>query len=399
MPLTMSEKKAVTNKMRDEYRKASRKRKSQMLDEFVKLTDYNRNYAARKLRSPNVSKIYTRHKKVLQKPRGRKRFYGEEMIDPLRKIWASMDFACASRVAGGMEDMLDAMLRHGELEVEGEVLSKLRTISASTIERLIAPSRKNMQIRGRSTTKPGSLLKSQIPVRLGTEWDDAQVGFVEMDLVAHCGTTTRGQYVNTLDVTDVASGWSEQRACINKARIHVKAALEDIKASLPFELLGVDSDNGTEFINDHLLVWCKEQDIVFTRSRPNKKNDGCYVEQKNWSIVRQNIGYRRFETQEEVNLLNMIYDLISDHNNFFMPSVKLVEKKRDGSRIIKRYSKPTTPYRRLMSSSDINQKTKDRLTRLYKQLNPSELRREIARLRDILYGYNTTPQDHERGNG
>ena len=399
MPLTMSEKKAVTNQMRDEYKKASKKRKGQMLDEFVKLTGYNRSYGARKLRSPKVSRIYKRHKKVLQKPRGRKRFYGEEMIDPLRKIWASMDFACASRVAGGMEDMLDAMLRHGELAANAEVLSKLKTISASTIDRLLAPTRKNMQIKGRSTTKPGSLLKSQIPIRRGTEWDDAKIGFVEIDLVAHCGTTTKGQYANTLDVTDIMSGWSEQRAVINKARVHVIAALKNVKESLPFKLLGVDSDNGSEFINDHLLTWCTEEDLVFTRGRSGEKNDGCYVEQKNWSIVRQNVGYKRFETQREVDILNMMYDLISDHNNFFMPSVKLESKERDGSRIIKKYSKPMTPYRRLLASDDINQKTKDRLTKLFKQLNPSELRREIVRLRDILYGYTTMPQDRERGNG
>jgi len=388
----MSEKKAVTNKMRDEYRKASKKRKSQILDEFVRLTDYNRNYGARVLRSSKVSQRQEKYKKILQKPRGRKPTYGPEMIGPLQKVWAGMDFACAKRMRGGLDDMVDAMVRFGELSLSDEVLEKLGTISASTIDRLLAPARKKMKVKGRATTKPGTLLKSQIPIRLGTEWDDARIGFVECDLVAHCGTSTRGQYVNTLNVTDIVSGWSEQRAVLNKAQIHVLAALKDIKDSLPFKLLGVDSDNGSEFINNHLLKWCSKENLVFTRSRPHKKNDGCYVEQKNWSIVRQNIGYKRFETQGEVDLLNMIYDLISDHNNFFMPSVKLESKVRDGSRVIKKYTKPITPYRRLMASDDIDTATKDRLTELFKQLNPLELRREIARLRDILYGWDTRPQ-------
>jgi len=310
-----------------------------------------------------------------------------------------MDFACAKRMAGGMGDMLDAMVRFDEIDVDDEVMGKLRTVSASTIERLLGPTKKSMQIKGRATTKPGTLLKSQIPIRTGTEWDDLRPGFVECDLVTHCGITTKGQYVCTLNVTDVYSGWSEQRAVLNKAQIHVIKAIEDIALALPFKLLGIDSDNGTEFINNHLLKWCNQENLTFTRGRPYKKNDGCYVEQKNWSIVRQNIGYKRFESKREADLMNMIYDLVSCHNNFFMPSVKLESKKRDGARVTKKYSKPLTPYRRLLACDQIDTDTKKRLTEQFESLNPLELRREIVRLRDILYGHHTMPRTEEGGIG
>lgn len=385
MPLTMSERQSVTNEMRDEYRKAGKKEKGRILDEFSMLAGYNRNYASRKLRSPKETRSYKKVKKGLQKPRGRKRTYGPEMLEPLIKVWAVMDMACGKRCKAGMADVTDALVKYGELEYPFETINKLKSMSASTIDRLLAVQRKKMNLKGRSTTKPGTLLKSQIPIRTGTDWDECHPGFVKMDTVAHCGDSTRGQYLVTLDVTDMETTWSEQRAALNKAQSHVFPEVQEVRCRLPFDLQGIDSDGGSEFINDEMYRFCKSEGILFTRGRPYKKNDGCHIEQKNWSIVRQTVGYGRFETQEECDLLNMIYDYLRLLTNFFMPSQKLVSKGRDGGRIIRKLDTPQTPYRRVLASKYVSQADKDRLTKLFATLNPGELRREVTRLVEELY--------------
>ncbi len=377
----MAEKKAITREMRRRYNKATKPEKAAMLDELTALTGWTRSYASRALR-------HKRPKRSGPETRGRKKTYTPEVMIPLRKVWASLDYACGKRVAAGMDDILDALLRAGELPCEPHVTGMLRAMSAATIDRILAPDRAKTTLKGRSTTKPGTLLKSQIQIRTGTEWDDAVPGFIEIDLVAHCGDSTRGEYCNTLDATDIATGWTETRAVKNKAQVHVFAALQDIVASLPFPLLGIDSDNGSEFINAHLLHYCTERDVTFTRSRAHRKNDGCHVEQKNWSVVRQNVGYARFSTPEELELLNEIHALVRLHTNFFMPSAKLVSKTRDGSKVTKRYDEPTTPYRRVLSRDDIAPAAKEALTAQFKTLNPADLRRRIGRLQDELYKLN-----------
>jgi hypothetical protein len=389
MPLTMSEKHAVANELRDRYRKASKKQKQILLDEFSCLTGYNRCYAARKLRSHRP-----RQEKKRPPPgrQGRKRFYLTDIIDPLSKIWAVMNFACGKRLAAGMPDLLGALCRHGELHCDPGVIDKLRRMSPATIDRLLTDKRKALSPHGRATTKPGSLLKSQIPIRMGSEWDDTRPGFVEMDLVAHCGDSTRGMYANTLDVTDIATGWSEQAAVVNKAQVHVFAAFQLLRSRFPFPLLGVDSDNGSEFINQEMLRYCIQENLVFTRSRPYKKNDGCHIEQKNWSIVRQIAGYGRFETQAETDLLNRIFELVRLHNNFFMPSVKLVGKVRDGAHVTKRYDPPLTPFKRVLASESVSQDAKMYLGRLFDGLNPLDLNRRISLLVSELYNLNNTLQ-------
>lgn len=385
----MSEKHAVTNELRDRYRKASKKQKQILLDEFASLTGYNRSYAARKLRSHR-----TRHERKLPPPgrQGRKRTYLADVIDPLSRIWAVMNFACGKRLAAGMLDVLSALCRHGKLHCGTDVLDKLRRMSPATIDRLLSVKRKEISPHGRTTTKPGSLLKSQIPIRMGSEWDDNRPGFVEMDLVAHCGDSTRGMYANTLDVTDIATGWSEQAAVVNKAQVHVFAAFQQLRSRFPFPLLGVDSDNGSEFINSEMLRYCIQENLVFTRSRPYKKNDGCHIEQKNWSIVRQIAGYGRFETQTETDLLNRIFGLVRLHNNFFMPSVKLIGKVRDGSHVTRMCDPPLTPFKRVLASESVSQDTKQSLWRLFDGLNPLDLKRRISQLVSELYNLNDTLQ-------
>jgi len=381
MPLSMAEKKVLTREMRRRYKKASKKEKAAMLDELTALTGWCRSYASRALR---------REPKRRSGPetRGRKKTYPPEVMLPLRRVWAIMDFACGKRVAAGIGDVLDALRRAGRLTFEERIAEMLRAMSPATIDRILAPDRAKGAIKGRSTTKPGTLLKSKIQIRTGTEWDDAVPGFIEIDLVAHCGDSTRGEYCNTLDATDIATGWTETRAVKNKAQVHVFAALQDIIAHLPFPLLGIDSDNGSEFINDQLLRYCEEHDVTFTRSRAYRKNDGCHVEQKNWSVVRQNVGYARFDTPGELEVLNDIHALVRLHTNFFMPSAKLISKTRDGAKVTKRYDTPVTPYRRVLADGGVPQASKDSLTKQFETLDPEELRRRIGRLQDELYKLN-----------
>lgn len=253
-------------------------------------------------------------------------------------------------------------------------------MSHGTIDRLLHYDRQATVFRGRSTTKPGSLLKHQIPIRRGTEWDDNKIGFLEIDLVAHCGDSSRGDFVSTLDATDISSGWTECHAVLNKAQIHTFNAMKAIREQLPFPLLGIDSDNGSEFINAHFFRYCQQEDLIFTRGRPNTSNDGCHVEQKNWSVIRQTVGYARLEGSAAVEVLNQIYANLRLINNFFMPSAKLVSKTRDGSKISKVHDKPLTPYRRLLLSNVLSNQQRQALKDTFHQLDPLILRQNIQKL-------------------
>jgi hypothetical protein len=257
-------------------------------------------------------------------------------------------------------------------------------MSAATIDRRLAGDRARLRLRGRSGTKLGSLLKSQIPIRTWADWDDVKPGFVEIDCVGHEGGDPRGDFCQSLDVTDIATGWTEPRAVKNEAQRWVFAALVEISAAFPFPIRGIDSDNGVEFINSHLLAYCNDNQITFTRSRPGNKNDGAHIEQKNWSVVRQAVGYHRYDTAAELELLNQIYALVRLQINFFSPQQKLLTKTRIGAKVIKKYDTAQTPYRRVLASPDVSKKIKTALTRQYRDLNPAQIRRDILALNDRL---------------
>ena len=375
----MAEKHAVTRALAEEYRRAAKRRKGEILDTLCSITGYSRDHAARLLRAGPTPK---RQKK---RSRLRPRTYDADVLFALRRIWATLDGICGKRLVAALPEMVVVMERCCELSVSAEVRGKLLAVSAATIDRLLAPDRARLSLSGRPGTKPGTLLKHQIPIRTFAEWDDAHPGFVEIDLVGHDGGVCRGEYCQTLDATDVATGWTETRAVRNKAQTHVFAALMEIRAALPFPLFGIDSDNGSEFINNELHRYCEDKRITFTRSRAYKKNDGCYVEQKNWSVVRRNVGYARFDTPEELEVLNELYAVLREHTNFFMPSGKLVSKTREGAKVTKRYDEPKTPYARVLASDHVTEAAKRRLTRRYERLNPVRLKREIAALQKRLY--------------
>jgi hypothetical protein len=380
--ISMKARKEVLNKHKTKYRKARKKEKSKILDVVCESTGLSRDRAARLLAARPKSRSPTKTKAKSQ--RGRKRIYDLPVIKALKEVWTYMDFVCGKRLHEGIEDMLDALIRFDEITYDAEVIRKLRQMSAATMDRLLKKDKEKLRLKGISTTKPGTLLKRNIPIRLGQDWDDAIPGFVEVDLVAHCGPTTAGEYVNTLNVTDICTGWTEPVAVLNKAQRHVFAGLMDVEQRQPFPLAGIDSDNGSEFINHELYRFCKEKGICFTRSRTYTKNDSCHVEQKNWSLVRRHIGYIRFEGQAAVTLLNAYYDLLRLQVNFFLPSTKLIEKRRDGARVYKHYEKPLTPYRRVLAQTRIPDVVKKNLTELFLTINPSELVRGMIMINDKL---------------
>ena len=385
MRLTLKEKQAVTSKLRKKYKQASKTEKGEIIDWLVEVAGYNRKYAATLLRNGAKKKV----KQSKPKPRtGRPPKYDEEVFLALRRIWFTEGCICGKRLAPFLKELVPILKRFGEIDVSDEVEKKLVNISPATVDRLLKPVKKALNFTGTSSTKPGTLLKSEVPIKTFSEWDDTTPGHVEIDLVAHNGGDPNGEFTYTLDVTDVATGWTETKAVKNKAQVWVFRALEEITKRLPFRVKGIDSDNGSEFINHHLLNYCKEKEITFTRSRSYRKNDNCFVEQKNWSVVRKTVGYRRYDTVKERNLLNQVYEKLRPYTNYFQPSMKLVEKERDGAKVKKTYDEAKTPYRRLLAAGSISRSSKDRLKEEYDSLNPAKLNREIESLRKELYRIN-----------
>jgi len=389
MRLTMKEKKKLAAVMSREYQKARKKEKGDILEQFVKATQYNRCYAAHVLKT-HGKKIWINTETVVvadarkKNKRKKERIYDVAVVSALKETWEMMDFICGKRLAPILKELIPRLIRFGEIRLTESVKGKLMKISPATIDRLLAPERKKYKIKGRANTKPGTLLKNQIPIRTFSQWDDMRPGFVEIDLVGHDGGDGSGEFLYTLDVTDVATGWTETQAVRNKAQIWVFEALKDIRGRLPFPLLGIDSDNGGEFINDQLFRYCQAEKITFTRARSYRKNDNCFVEQKNYSVVRRAVGYGRYDTPEEQAVINDLYKEQRLFTNFFQPSMKLIGKTREGSKVTKKYDKPLTPYRRALASSDVSDSDKAKLKALHKNLNPASIKRRITKLQQRL---------------
>jgi len=385
----MKERKVVTKAICEQYRKAAKKEKGRILDQFVESTGYTRCYARSVLRNHGrrvevKPGIVLEGDRRLVRQRPRAVVYESATVEALKKVWKTMDYICGKRLAAAMPQVVARLVAFKELRISKKIQRHLLSMSAATIDRLLKPERMKHMLKRRGGTKPGTLLKHQIPIRTFADWDTAQPGYIEMDLVGHDGGVGQGDFCQTLDMTDVATGWSEQAAVLNKAEKWVFEAIQLIRSRLPFPLLGLDSDNGSEFINHHLARYCNQERITFTRSRASHKNDTCYVEQKNWSIVRRFVGYARYTAQESVDMLNELYALVRDYNNFFLPSFKLKEKVRDGSRIIRRYHPAQTPYERILESSSIARAIKNKLTAHYQSLNPADLYRRIQKLQNKL---------------
>jgi hypothetical protein len=285
----------------------------------------------------------------------------------------------------GLPTLIDALERHGELTLDAPTRALLLTLSAATADRLLAPARHAALPRGRTITKPGSLLRHQIPIRTFADWDDAIPGFFEIDLVGHGGESTAGEYLHSLVLTDITTQWTECVALRNRGEQAVSSAIGQVRTLLPMPMRGLDSDNGGEFINHLLVRYCEGERITFTRCRPYKKNDQCHVEQKNYSLVRQVVGYDRYEGESAYQALTALYRPLRLSTNYFQPSVQLVSKQRAGSKVTKRYDVAQTPYQRILAAPEVSEERKASLREIYLALNPAALRREIERAQEGLW--------------
>lgn len=371
MAVRRDSKHEVAVALQGRYGRASRQEKGQLLDEFVALTGYHRKYAVGLLRHGPP------------RPRGRRPgggrpvTYGPAVLAALQVAAEATGWMCGKRLAPFLAELVPALEREEALVLTPEVRAALLRVKAATIDRRLTTLRRQHKPRGMTTTKPGSLLRKQVPIRTYTPWDDPRAGFVEIDLVAHCGTSTAGRYLCTLTVVDVATGWTECAAVAHKSQEVVFAALEAVRARLPFPLLGIDSDNGSEFLNDHLVRYCQREQLTFTRCRAYHKNDQAHVEQKNWSVVRQLVGYDRYESPAALAQLERVYEFVREYVDAFQPVMKLVGKERHDAKVRKRYDVPQTPYRRAVAAGVMTTEAQTHWAAVVRERGPMTLRRQM----------------------
>ena len=364
--------------LREDYLKATKKEKTRILNEYTKNTGHNRKYVIAML---NTDDVWASNGARKTRPKR----YGPEINAPLVKLWGIFDFPCGQRFKPCITEELERLRMFGEINISNKIAEQLKQISSATIDRRLKVSRQAEHRRRFSTTRPGSLLKKKIPIRL-TDWDTQKIGFLEVDLVAHCGSSARGEFLNTASLTEIATGWWEGEAVMGKGQRNVLAALKTMRSRTPFPWRGLDSDNGSEFINYPLSDYCHNEKIIFTRSRENKKNDNAYVEQKNWTHVRKILGYFRYDTSMEQAIINSLYrNELRLYKNLFQPVMKLAEKTRIGAKRHRKYEPAKTPFKRLIESDQIDEATKTELKAIYRELNPAALKRAIERKTLLLY--------------
>jgi hypothetical protein len=352
------------------YRNACREEKGRILDEFCKVTGYNRKYAIRVLGGPPPERRAPRR-------RGRKPSYGDKAVSILAAVWAAAGYPWSVRLKALLPLWLPWIRKHHGLTAKVE--EQLLAISARQIDRRLAGARKRAGRRLYGRTKPGSLLKHHVPLRTD-RWDVSRPGYTEIDLVSHSGNCASGEFAHTLNVTDIHTTWTESVAQLGKAEVRVRDGLDRIRKDLPFDLMGIDSDNGSEFLNAHLVRYCKRESIQFTRGRPYKKDDNAHIEQKNWTHVRKLMGWVRHDSEEAVDAMNLLYrgDLRL-LQNLFLPSVKLQRKERIGSRVRRCYEAPRTPFDRVRECKEIRPEIVERLREQRERLDPFLLSRSIDR--------------------
>jgi len=375
--------------LKEKYLKAkSKKERSQILNEYCSNTGQSRKYVIRKIHGVGLRP---------KQRKKRKEIYDGQVKSALAKIWEIFDYPCGQRLKPLLEVETDRLREFGELQISDEVTLKLKVMSPATIDRKLKHQREFLYLsRSKSDPKPASLLRQKIPIKL-TQWDTSEVGYTEIDLVVHCGASSLGEYVNTLSITEISSGWWEGKAIMGKSQDHTFWALKEVRERTPFEWKGVDSDNGSEFINQVLYKYCSREELEFTRSRPNRKNDNAYIEQKNWTHVRKVLGYLRYDTLEERAIIDDLYrGELRLYKNFFQPVMKLAYKERIGGKIKRRYDVPQTPYQRLVNSDQVSEKAKEKLKAIYLSLNPAELRRSInAKLEKLYQTYEKKSRNHD----
>jgi hypothetical protein len=360
------------------YQQARPAHKSLILDEFVAATGYARKYAIRLLTRPPLPPP-----SAIRRPRAPR--YGAAVQTALEIAWAAANFIGAKRLIPFLPTLIPILERHGHLRLTDTVREQLLMLSPATADRLLQRARAAGQPHGVSTTKAGTQLKRQIPIRTFADWDEAVPGFLEADVVAHCGSRPDGAFLSTLVLTDVCTGWVECQALFYRSHDQVLQAMRRARQLLPFPVLGMDTDNGGEFLNHDLVAYCAQEQITFTRGRAYRKNDQCYVEQKNGAVVRQFIGYDRFEGEMAYRQLVELYRALRLYVNFFQPSMKLKEKQRDGTHVRRTYDTAQTPFARLCASGMLPAERRVRLDAILQALDPVRLLQQIGRLQDALW--------------
>lgn len=378
--MTQTSKKELLLEVKKRYLQADYKAKIEILNEFCKNTGYHRKRAIRILAVGYARVSVDRRKK-------RRLAYGSNLFQLIIKIWELLEYPCGKRLQPQLLPMAESLERNREITpLQLHTKQQLSAISAKTLDRRLKRERVIRRLKkNRGTTRRGSLLKSSIPIRI-TNWNTRRIGFMEMDTVAHNGGNPSGEFIYSLDMVEIATGWSEQIAVLGKGEKKIVAAINQIRKGLPFDLLGLDSDSGGEFINWHMVRYCDKERLYFTRSRPDRKNDNAYVEQKNYTHIRKWLGYRRYDKETRRDLINDLYrNELWRFNNYFRPVMKITSKEKVNNSVCKKkYGEALTPYQRLMMSKQIPLKIKTQLQKLYESLNPVKLKEAIeAKLKRI----------------
>jgi hypothetical protein len=361
------------------YREAVKVTKGRILDEFCKVAGYQRKYATRLLNGPRPESRPPKRSR-----RARRATYSAQTISVLATIWEAAGYPWSVRLKAALPLWLPWARKR--FSISSEVERQILSISPRQMDRRLAAHKRKIKRRLYGRTKPGTLLKHQVPIKT-EHWDVSGPGFTEIDLVSSSGDYASGEFIHTLNLTDIHTTWVESRAVMGKGQLRVHGALQEIRAALPFALKAIDSDNGSEFINYHLVRYCRDESIQFTRGRPYKKDDNAHIEQKNWTHVRKLLGWERYDTEEALSAINALYagDLRL-MQNLFLPSVKLVEKKRVGSRLRRRYDAARTPLDRVAACPDADARTVAELQALRERLDPFALSRSIDRQLDRIHG-------------
>jgi hypothetical protein len=376
--MDMHSREQYLERVREEYRNADKKTKTRLLNEARKRTRLNRKVLIDKLGHPVAVKR--------KKKRGpRKPAYTGEVLVALIKVWEMFDYPCGQRLAPALRQEVERLRQSKDLVCSNDVAAKLGKVSPKTIDRMLAREKQVRSLRRNRNPSVHPLLYQKIPVKVASEWDTAEVGNIQIDYVLHCGRSTGGEYLHTISAADIATGWWEGEAIAGRSQSATKEGLDRIRRRLPFRIREIHPDNDTGLINDLLWKYCQRARIKMSRSRPYKKNDNAWVEQRNWTHVRKVVGYRRLDTTGELMILRELYECLTLYKNFFQPAMKLKEKVRTEGKIHRKYDEPKTPYQRLLESGQISAGARKRLQTQYESLNVAELRRRIDALRTRLF--------------